>query len=39
MLNLIGGLDRPTSGELIVDQLRIDRLGESALSRWRATWA
>jgi putative ABC transport system ATP-binding protein len=36
LLNLIGGLDRPTSGELMVDQLRIDRLGESALSRWRA---
>ena len=36
LLNLIGGLDRPTSGELEVDGLRIDRLTEASLTRWRA---
>jgi len=36
LLNLIGGLDRPTSGELEVDGLRVDRLGDGALARWRA---
>ncbi len=36
LLNLIGGLDRPTSGELVVDGLRVDRLGDGALGRWRA---
>ncbi len=36
LLNLVGGLDRPTSGELEVDGLRVDRLGDGALARWRA---
>ncbi len=36
LLNLIGGLDRPTSGEIEVGGERIDRLGGGALSRWRA---
>ena len=36
LLNLIGGLDRPTSGELEVDGLRVNELGDSALARWRA---
>ena len=36
LLNLIGGIDRPTSGELEVDGLRVDRLGYAALARWRA---
>jgi putative ABC transport system ATP-binding protein len=36
LLNLIGGIDRPTSGELEVDGLRVDRLGDGALARWRA---
>ncbi len=36
LLNLIGGLDRPTSGELVVDGLRVDRLGDGPLGRWRA---
>ena len=36
LLNLIGGIDRPTSGDLEVDGLRVDRLGDSALARWRA---
>lgn len=36
LLNLIGGLDRPTSGEVQVSGERIDRLGSRALARWRS---
>ncbi|MES2682099.1 MAG: ATP-binding cassette domain-containing protein, partial [Pseudomonadota bacterium] len=36
LLNLIGGLDQPTSGEVLVDGARIDNLGSSALAAWRA---
>jgi len=36
LLNLIGGLDRPTSGEVIVAGERIDQLSSSELARWRA---
>jgi putative ABC transport system ATP-binding protein len=36
LLNLIGGLDRPSSGEIEVGGQRIDRLSEGALGRWRA---
>ena len=36
LLNLIGGLDKPTSGEITVAGQRLDQLGGSALSRWRA---
>jgi putative ABC transport system ATP-binding protein len=36
LLNLIGGLDKPTSGEITVAGERLDRLGGSALSHWRA---
>jgi putative ABC transport system ATP-binding protein len=35
LLNLIAGLDRPTSGTVTVAGQRIDRLGESALARFR----
>ncbi len=31
LLNIIGGLDRPSSGEVILDGKRIDNLGENAL--------
>lgn len=37
LLNLIGGLDSPTEGTLAVAGERIDRLGQGALARWRAT--
>jgi putative ABC transport system ATP-binding protein len=37
LLNLIGGLDSPTEGSIAVDGERIERLGEDALARWRAT--
>ncbi len=36
LLNLIGGLDRPTSGEVFVGGERIDRLTGGQLARWRA---
>ena len=37
MLNLLGGIDRPTAGAIVVAGQRIDRLSETALARWRAT--
>ena len=37
LLNLIGGLDSPTDGNITIDGSRIDRLGESALAKWRAS--
>ena len=36
MLNLIAGLDQPTSGEVTVAGDRIDRLSRTALANWRA---
>ena len=36
LMNLLGGLDRPTSGEVIVDGQDIGKLSDSALSAWRA---
>ena len=36
LLNLLGGLDRPTSGEVIVDGRNIGELNDSAISAWRA---
>jgi putative ABC transport system ATP-binding protein len=36
LLNLIGGLDTPTAGSIVVDGTRIDRLSSGELSRWRA---
>jgi putative ABC transport system ATP-binding protein len=35
LLNLIGALDRPTSGEIVMDGTRVDRLSESAAARFR----
>src|SRR5579862_9210202 len=35
ILNLVAGIDRPTSGSVTVDGLRIDRLGEEELTVWR----
>ena len=37
LLNLVGGLDRPTSGEIEVDGVRVDRLSEADASRFRRT--
>jgi putative ABC transport system ATP-binding protein len=36
LLNLIGGLDTPTGGTIVVDGRRIDRLSSGELARWRA---
>jgi putative ABC transport system ATP-binding protein len=36
LLNLIGGLDRPDSGEITVAGERLDRLSAGRLTKWRA---
>jgi putative ABC transport system ATP-binding protein len=36
LLNLIGGLDSPTEGSIVVAEQRIDRMSENDLARWRA---
>src|SRR3972149_6608366 len=35
LLNLIAGLDRPTAGRVIVEDLVISEMGENELARWR----
>ena len=37
LLNLIGGLDHPSSGEVVLDGARIDNLDETALVDFRRT--
>ena len=37
LLNLIGGLDSPTDGSIAVAGEHIERLGEDALAKWRAS--
>ncbi|MEX1827778.1 ABC transporter ATP-binding protein [Luteibacter sp. CQ10] len=37
LLNLIAGLDRPSGGSIAIRGERIDRLGETALARWRSS--
>ena len=37
MLNLVGGLDRPTSGAILLDGVRVDQLSETAAARFRRT--
>lgn len=36
LLNLLGGLDRPTSGELLIGNQRLDTMSASQLTKWRA---
>jgi len=36
LLNLIAGIDRPTGGEILVQNTNIAKLGESALATWRS---
>jgi putative ABC transport system ATP-binding protein len=36
LLNLIGGIDKPSSGEIEVGEIKINRLSESSLAAWRA---
>jgi putative ABC transport system ATP-binding protein len=35
LLNMIGGLDTPSSGEIIIDNVRIDLLSEDEMARFR----
>lgn len=36
LLNILGGIDRPSSGEVWIGGLALHRMGEGALTRWRA---
>src|SRR6187200_2777513 len=36
LLNLIGGLDQPTGGEILVGGSRIDQMSSGQLAKWRA---
>jgi putative ABC transport system ATP-binding protein len=36
LLNLVGGLDQPTEGEVMVAGERVDQLSRGKLARWRA---
>ena len=36
LLNLIGGIDKPNTGEVVVGGQTISKLGEGALANWRA---
>src|SRR5260370_37255434 len=36
LLNLIGGVDKPSSGEIMVGGSRIDQLSSGQLAHWRA---
>ena len=36
LLNMLGGVDQPTSGEVLFDGSRVDTLSEGQLSKWRA---
>ncbi|HEY3778704.1 MAG TPA: ABC transporter ATP-binding protein [Rhizomicrobium sp.] len=36
LLNILGGIDRPTSGEVLIDGEPLQRMSEGALTRWRA---
>ena len=38
LLNLLTGIDRPTGGEVWIDNWRLDRMGEEALARWRGRY-
>ena len=36
LLNLIGGLDTPTSGQIVINEQHLETMSASALSTWRA---
>jgi putative ABC transport system ATP-binding protein len=35
LLNMLTGIDRPTSGQVLVDGVNIHRMGESRMAQWR----
>lgn len=37
LLNLLGGLDQPTAGSVVVDGAELSTMSNSQLSRWRST--
>lgn len=37
LLNLIAGIDRPTKGGILISEVDIAKLGESALAKWRSS--
>jgi len=37
LLNLIAGIDRPSAGEIIINNINISELNESALAKWRSS--
>ncbi len=37
LLNLVAGIDRPSGGEILVGETRVDELGESRLAAWRGS--
>ena len=37
MLNLLAGIDRPSSGEVVIDGVAVHGLSERALSAWRGS--
>ena len=36
LLNLLGGIDKPSSGEVVFEGKRIDTMSQGALAKWRA---
>jgi putative ABC transport system ATP-binding protein len=36
LLNILGGIDKPSSGEVVIDGEPLHRMREGALTRWRA---
>ncbi|PJA29388.1 MAG: ABC transporter ATP-binding protein [candidate division Zixibacteria bacterium CG_4_9_14_3_um_filter_46_8] len=38
LLNLIAGIDRPSAGDVIVGDIKINDLSESALAQWRSRY-
>jgi putative ABC transport system ATP-binding protein len=36
LLNILGGIDSPTSGDVLIDGSSLQRMNEGALTRWRA---
>jgi putative ABC transport system ATP-binding protein len=35
LLNIIAGIDKPSEGEVLINNIRVDRLSESELASWR----